>query len=69
MYLWQKGKIFWIQCWKINKFQPFGNNQSQQEILERKTIVNANEGRIIKKIFKMVKQKLSYLSRETAVES
>ena len=48
MYLWQKGNIFRFQCWKINKFQPFGNNQSQQEILERKTIVNANEGRIIK---------------------
>jgi len=38
--VWSIGVIF-FQC--IYGKKPFGNNQSQQEILERKTIVNANE--------------------------
>jgi tousled-like kinase len=38
--VWSIGVIFY-QC--IYGKKPFGNNQSQQEILENKTIVNANE--------------------------
>ena len=44
MYLWQKGNKVQSQYCETDIFKPFGNNQSQQEILERKTIVNANEG-------------------------